>query len=114
MPIPPEERRRIAERLDAVLALAERPGTAGKLTAAEHAVGRIVIAHAPIIREALAAQAKPARQRDWREMAERCLQHQAHLRYMDCEFLVNIAARDRPPTAPQAKWLYDIADRLGV
>jgi hypothetical protein len=77
----------VRDRLLAVLDLAERPGTPGEREAADHAIGRLVVANADAIRAILVAPEQRVESRHWRETAADCAGLAHLLIYWEQEFV---------------------------
>ncbi len=120
MTLPPAERARVAERLDRVLALAERPGSEGERAAAEAAVGRLICSDIGFWRERLVGQA-PALPLSahrhaaphWRALAQACTERPGCLRPWEREFVPSLL-RQATISRKQATILRDIARRVGM
>ena len=102
-------------RFLAALALAVAPGTDGERCAAEAALGRLVVAHAPAFR-ALLQEDPPWPQPEaepggWRDLAARCLARRSELTYWEAGFVSSLMSF-RNITEKQRRVLLDIAAKL--
>ncbi len=120
MSIPPAERQRMAQRLDRVLALAERPGSAGERQAAEAAVGRLMCAAPDFWRSCLtgpastpASEPPVSRAPHWRVLAQRCIDKSGSMTAWERTFVPNLLRQ--PAISPKQRTiLRGIAARIGV
>ena len=101
-----------ARRLLATFELAQRPGSEGERVSAEHATGRLMVAHADAFRAIFTASATripPAP--GWRDLCDECMRHP--LRSWEAEFVRSL--RGFPRISPkQRDVLHGIAERLGL